>query len=63
MLALSVALLLAAAQDPLVGQMPKNDLGVAAFLAANPEYDGRGIRVAVFDTGVDPGHPFLQQTP
>lgn len=51
------------AQDPLAGQLPKDDLGVAEFLAAHPEYDGRGIRVAVLDTGVDPGHPFLQRTP
>lgn len=50
-------------QDPLAGQLPKQDLGVEAFLAAHPDYDGRGIRVAVLDTGVDPGHPFLQQTP
>ncbi len=51
------------AQDPLHGQLPKRDLGVEAFLAEHPEYDGRGIRVAVLDTGIDPGHPFLQQTP
>ena len=57
------ALLLPALQQSLAGQLPKEDLGVAAFLAANPEYDGRGIRVAVLDTGVDPGHPFLQATP
>jgi subtilisin family serine protease len=63
MFALAAALLLTPLQDPLEGQMPKNDLGVSAFLEAHPEYDGRGIRVAVFDTGVDPGHPFLQETP
>ncbi len=51
------------AQDPLAGQLPKQDLGVEAFLAAHPEYDGRGIRVAILDTGIDPGHPFLQRTP
>jgi len=56
-------LLLLAVQDPLAGQLPKRDLGVDAFLAANPDYDGRGIRVAVLDTGIDPGHPFLQATP
>ncbi len=50
-------------QDPLAGQLPKQDLGVAGFLAEHPDYDGRGIRVAVLDTGIDPGHPFLQQTP
>ncbi|MCH2112483.1 MAG: S8 family serine peptidase, partial [Planctomycetes bacterium] len=55
--------LLLSAQDSLSGQLPKRDLGVDAFLAAHPEYDGRTIRVAVLDTGIDPGHPFLQTTP
>ncbi len=50
-------------QDPLEGQLPKRDLGVDAFLAEHPDYDGRGVRVAVLDTGIDPGHPFLQTTP
>lgn len=63
-LPLSILLaLLADAQDPLAGQLPKRDLGVEAFLAAHPDYDGRGVRVAVLDTGIDPGHPFLQATP
>jgi tripeptidyl-peptidase-2 len=63
MILLAALLLAPCSQDPLAGQLPKQDLGVEAFLAAHPEYDGRGIRVAVLDTGVDPGHPFLQQTP
>ncbi len=50
-------------QDSLEGQLPKRDLGVDAFLATYPDYDGQGIRVAVLDTGIDPGHPFLQATP
>ena len=50
-------------QDPLDGQLPKRDLGVVEFIRNHPEYDGRGIRVAVLDTGIDPGHPFLQATP
>ena len=49
--------------DALAGQLPKRDLGVEAFLRLHPDWDGRGIRVAVLDTGVDPGHPFLQRTP
>jgi subtilisin family serine protease len=63
MFALSTVLLMAMAQDPLAGQLPKNDLGVAAFLRQYPEYNGQKIRVAVLDTGIDPGHPFLQTTP
>lgn len=63
MLALSTLVLAAVApQDPLQAQMPKEDLGVRAFLEAHPEYDGRGIRVAILDTGIDPGHPYLQRT-
>ena len=50
-------------QDPLEGQLPKRDLGVEQFLVNHPDYDGRGIRVAVLDTGIDPGHPFLRSTP
>ena len=42
--------------------LPKDDLRVPAFLAAHPEADGRGVVVAVLDTGVDPGHPRLART-
>ncbi len=60
---LALLLLLSCAQEPLAARLPRHDLGVTEFLAAHPEYDGRGIRVAVLDTGVDPGHPLLQSTP
>jgi len=62
MLAILPFLLTAAVQEPFSAQMPKADLGVTEFLRAHPEYDGRGIRVAILDTGIDPGHPFLQRT-
>ncbi len=37
--------------------------GASAFVRAHPEWDGRGVVVAVLDTGVDPAVPGLRQTP
>ena len=48
---------------PLEGAfLPKEDLRVPEFLAAHPEADGRGVVVAILDTGVDLGHPRLSKT-
>lgn len=63
MLCLSTLLCAALCQEPLSSQLPKEDLGVTAFLEKYPEYNGKGVRVAVLDTGVDPGHPYLQKNP
>jgi len=47
---------------PTEGILPKQETGAAAFISANKDWDGRGIRVAIFDTGVDPGSAGLQVT-
>jgi len=44
------------------GFLPKEDLGVLDFLQKQPTADGRGIVVAILDTGVDLTHPALQKT-
>eukprot|EP00250_Pteridium_aquilinum_P012313 c20649_g1_i1 orf=679-4899(-) len=46
----------------LSGIMPKKDIGAERFLAAHPEYDGRGIVIAIFDSGIDPAAAGLQTT-
>jgi tripeptidyl-peptidase-2 len=42
--------------------LPIQDIGATEFLRDHPEYDGRGVIVAVFDTGVDMTVPGLGTT-
>src|SRR6266508_1936644 len=42
--------------------LPIRDTGAAAFTAAYPEWDGRGVTVGILDTGVTLDHPALSTT-
>ncbi|MEN9628120.1 MAG: Subtilisin [Pseudomonadota bacterium] len=42
--------------------IPKREVGADTFLRAQPQADGRGVVIAVLDTGVDPGASGLAVT-
>ncbi|KAG9146521.1 hypothetical protein Leryth_023879 [Lithospermum erythrorhizon] len=46
----------------LASLMPKKEIGADRFIEANPQYDGRGALIAIFDSGVDPAAAGLQET-
>ncbi len=44
------------------GWMPLRETGVAAFVRAHPRFDGRGVLIAILDSGIDAGVPGLVTT-
>ncbi|MEW4455355.1 S8 family serine peptidase [Bremerella sp. JC817] len=47
---------------PAADLLPKKEIGATRFLEEHRKFDGRGVVVAVFDTGCDPAAPGLQVT-
>ncbi|XP_026379744.1 tripeptidyl-peptidase 2-like isoform X1 [Papaver somniferum] len=46
----------------LASLMPKKEIGADRFIESNPNFDGRGALIAIFDSGVDPAAAGLQVT-
>jgi hypothetical protein len=40
--------------------LPTRDIGAPQFVAANPTFDGRGVKIGILDTGIDLLAPELQ---
>jgi len=47
---------------PVISLLPKKETLALSFLSKYGNFDGRGVKIAVFDSGVDPGAAGLQVT-
>ena len=47
---------------PVWALQPRKETGAASLVSKNPTYDGRGVIIAIFDSGVDPAAGGLQVT-
>ena len=45
---------------PRAALIPKSTTGVQSFLQKHPQWDGRGVTIAVLDTGIDTAAENLQ---
>ena len=50
----------ALSEFPQQALLPKKEVGAERFIKKYPDFDGRSILIAIFDSGVDPGAPGLQ---
>jgi len=62
LLALLTVVSAGAEADKSWNYMPSNEIGAEDFRAAHPEWDGRGVIIAILDTGVDAFAPGLLET-
>ena len=46
----------------LLGLLPRRAIGAEQFVAAHAEFDGRGVLIAILDSGIDAGLPGLRRT-
>uniref|UniRef100_A0A7N2MIQ9 Tripeptidyl-peptidase II n=2 Tax=Quercus lobata TaxID=97700 RepID=A0A7N2MIQ9_QUELO len=46
----------------LASLMPKKEIAADRFIESHPHFDGRGVLIAIFDSGIDPAAAGLQVT-